>query len=58
MRGEEVGRDLLAHAYRQTEGNPLLLTHLLRDLEESGHLLFERDRWRWSAAHSIAAAPW
>jgi GGDEF domain-containing protein/tetratricopeptide (TPR) repeat protein len=53
MRGEEVGRDLLAHAYRQTEGNPLLLTHLLRDLEESGHLLFEGDRWRWSAAASL-----
>jgi GGDEF domain-containing protein/tetratricopeptide (TPR) repeat protein len=53
MRGEEVGRDLLAHTYRQTEGNPLLLTHLLRDLEESGHLLFEGDRWRWSAAASL-----
>ena len=53
MRGEEVGRDLLAYAYRQTEGNPLLLTHLLRDLEESGHLVFEGARWRWSAASSL-----
>jgi GGDEF domain-containing protein/tetratricopeptide (TPR) repeat protein len=53
MREEEVGRDLLAYVYRQTEGNPLLLTHLLRDLEESGHLAFEDDRWRWSAAASL-----
>lgn len=48
MRGEEVGRDLLAYAYRHTEGNPLLLTHLLRDLEESGHLALDGARWRWS----------
>jgi tetratricopeptide (TPR) repeat protein len=53
MRGEDVGRDLLANIYRQTEGNPLLLTHLLRDLEESGHLVFEEQRWRWSAAASL-----
>ena len=53
MRGEEVGRDLLASVYRQTEGNPLLLTHLLRDLEESGHLVFEESRWRWSPATSL-----
>jgi tetratricopeptide (TPR) repeat protein/GGDEF domain-containing protein len=53
MRGEEVGRDLLAYVYRQTEGNPLLLAHLLWDLEESGHLAFENDRWRWSAATSL-----
>ena len=49
MHGEEVGRDLLAYVYRQTEGNPLQLTHLLRDLEESGHLVFEQEQWRWSA---------
>ena len=53
MRGEEVGRDLLAYVYRQTEGNPLLLTHLLRDLEESGHLQFAEQRWRWSPATSL-----
>ena len=32
----EAGRDLLAYLYRHTEGNPLHLVHLLRDLEESG----------------------
>ena len=53
MRGEEVGRDLLAYVYRQTEGNPLQLAHLLRDLEESGHLTFRTDRWAWSPAASL-----
>jgi eukaryotic-like serine/threonine-protein kinase len=48
MRGEEVGRDLLTYVYRTTEGNPLLLTHLLRDLEESGHLALVDDHWHWS----------
>jgi predicted ATPase/GGDEF domain-containing protein len=48
LRDEDVGRDLLTYVYRTTEGNPLLLTHLLRDLEESGHLTFEDGRWRWS----------
>ena len=49
MRGEEVGRDLLTYVYRTTEGNPLLVGHLLRDLEESGHLAREGGQWRWSA---------
>ena len=53
MRGEEVGRDLLAYVYRQSEGNPLLLMHLLRDLEESGHLGVEGGHWRWSPASSL-----
>jgi predicted ATPase len=44
----EAGRDLLAYLYRHTEGNPLHLAHLLRDLEEGGHLLREGERWRWS----------
>ena len=48
MRGEEVGRELLSYVYRTTEGNPLLVGHLLRDLEESGHLAREDGQWRWS----------
>jgi tetratricopeptide (TPR) repeat protein len=47
-----VGRDLLAFAYRHSQGNPLMLLHLLRDLEESGHLRREEGRWRWSATES------
>jgi predicted ATPase len=44
----EAGRDLLAYLYRHTEGNPLHVAHLLRDLEEAGHLAREGGRWRWS----------
>lgn len=49
MRGDEVGRELLTYVYRTTEGNPLLVGHLLRDLEESGHLAREHGQWHWSA---------
>jgi tetratricopeptide (TPR) repeat protein len=49
----EAGRDLLAYLYRHTEGNPLHLVHLLRDLEESGHLAREGERWRWSDLHEL-----
>jgi tetratricopeptide (TPR) repeat protein/GGDEF domain-containing protein len=53
MHGDDVGRDLLAYVYRHTQGNPLLLTHLLRDLEESGHLYREDDHWQWSAPSTL-----
>jgi tetratricopeptide (TPR) repeat protein/GGDEF domain-containing protein len=49
MRSEEVGRELLTYVYRTTEGNPLLVGHLLRDLEESGHLARQEGQWHWSA---------
>ena len=49
----EAGRDLLAYLYRHTEGNPLFLSHLLRDLEESDHLAREGERWRWSSLHEL-----
>jgi tetratricopeptide (TPR) repeat protein/GGDEF domain-containing protein len=53
MRTEEPGRDLLAHLYRHTEGNPFLLTHLLRDLEESGHIVRRQGEWRWTPIASL-----
>ncbi|MEO6525992.1 MAG: AAA family ATPase [Gemmatimonadaceae bacterium] len=53
MSSGEAGRDLLAYLYRHTEGNPLHIAHLLRDLEESGHLVREGDRWRWSAIRDL-----
>lgn len=52
----EAGRDLLAYLYRHTEGNPLWLSHLLRDLEESGHLAREGERWRWSSLRELPSA--
>jgi predicted ATPase/GGDEF domain-containing protein len=51
----EAGRDLLAYLYRHTEGNPLLLSHLLRDLEESEHLARDGDGWRWSSLRELPA---
>ena len=53
MRGEEVGRELLTYVYRTTEGNPLLVGQLLRDLEESGHLAREGRHWRWSPSAEL-----
>jgi predicted ATPase/GGDEF domain-containing protein len=53
VRGDDVGRDLLTYVYRHTEGNPLLLTHLLRDLAESGHVFLDGDRWQWSAVDTL-----
>jgi predicted ATPase len=51
----EAGRDLLAYVYRHTEGNPLHVAHLLRDLEEAGHLVREGERWRWSELRDLPA---
>ena len=48
MRTGDLARDLLAYAYRHSEGNPLVLTHLLRDLEESGHVVAHDGEWQWS----------
>ncbi len=49
----DLGRDLLAYAYRHSEGNPLVLTHLLRDLEESGHLAAHDGEWQWSPVSEL-----
>ncbi len=53
MRTGELGRDLLAYIYRQSEGNPLVLTHLLRDLEESGHVARHDGGWQWSPVSEL-----
>ncbi len=52
-RTAELGRDLLAYAYRHSEGNPLFLTHLMRDLEESGHLVPYDGGWQWSPVSEL-----
>jgi predicted ATPase/GGDEF domain-containing protein len=53
MRSGDTGRDLLAYLYRHTEGNPLLLVHMVRDLEESGHIVRRDGSWRWSPISSL-----
>ena len=50
---EELGRDLLAYVYRHSEGNPLVLTHLMRDFEESGHVVRTDGGWRWSPVSEL-----
>jgi tetratricopeptide (TPR) repeat protein len=53
IHSSEVGRDLLAYVHRHTEGNPLVLLHLLRDLEESGHLVFDGESWHSSPVSEL-----
>ena len=53
MRTGELGRDLLAYVYRHSEGNPLVLTHLMRDLEEGGHVVRHDGGWRWSPVSEL-----
>ncbi len=53
MHVAEVGRDLLTFVYRHTEGNPLALTHLLHDLEESGHLVYDDGAWQSSPVREL-----
>ncbi len=57
LREESVGRDLLAYVYRYSEGNPLIVTHLLRDMEESGQLTYAHGEWRWTLAAAPAPGP-
>jgi predicted ATPase len=55
MRTDELGRDLLAYVYRHSEGNPLMLTHLLRDLDEGGYVVPHDGGWRWGAVSELPA---
>jgi diguanylate cyclase (GGDEF)-like protein len=50
---QPIGRDFLAYAYRQTEGNPLLISQLLRVLLEEGALWHTRDRWEWTPVSEL-----
>ena len=51
----DVAREVMSYIYRQSEGRPLALTHLLRDLEEAGHLARDGSAWRWSAVADLPA---
>ncbi len=50
---QEVGRELLAYVYRNTEGNPFLLTQLVRALAEDGSLWHDGTRWAWKPASEL-----
>ena len=49
----DLARDLLAYAYRYSEGNPLVLTHLIRDLEEGGFVAPHGSGWQWAPVHEL-----
>ena len=50
---QEIGRELLAFLYRQTEGNPLFLAELLRTLVEEGLLWHSGERWEWAPVSEL-----
>jgi tetratricopeptide (TPR) repeat protein len=53
MHKQEVGRDLLAYVYRQTEGNPLFIAQLVRCMVEEGYIQHNGDRWTWSPVSEL-----
>ena len=54
---QEVARELLAFVYRHTEGNPFLLTQLVRGLADDGSLWFDGARWRWKPVSELRMPP-
>lgn len=50
---QDIGREFLAFLYRHSEGNPLLITELLRTLVEEGALWHNGERWEWSPVSEL-----
>ena len=50
---QQVGRELLAYVYRQTEGNPLTIAQLLRALVETGAIRHNGTRWEWTPVSEL-----
>ena len=53
MHKQEIGRDLLAYLYRQTEGNALFITQLVRCMLEEGNLRHAADKWEWTQVSEL-----
>jgi diguanylate cyclase (GGDEF)-like protein/putative nucleotidyltransferase with HDIG domain len=43
----EIAREFLRFIHKYTEGNPLLVVHVLRALQESGGVWYAGRRWQW-----------
>ena len=43
----EIGREFLRFIHKYTEGNPLLVVHVLRALQENGGIWYAGRRWQW-----------
>ena len=56
LRTGEISREIISYVYRNSEGRPLTLVHLLRDLEESGHLIERKGSWHWSGIGALPSA--
>ncbi|HET7630945.1 MAG TPA: AAA family ATPase [Gemmatimonadaceae bacterium] len=54
---QEVGRELLAFVYRHTQGNPFLLTQVVRGLLEDGSLWSDGTQWHWRAVSELRVPP-
>ncbi|HUX32447.1 MAG TPA: tetratricopeptide repeat protein, partial [Gemmatimonadaceae bacterium] len=50
---QDVAREFLAYVYRQTEGNPFLLTQLVRCLAEEGSLWRDGEQWQWKPVSEL-----
>ena len=44
---QDVGREMLAFLYRQTQGNPLFVVQVLRTLLDEGAIWYSGERWEW-----------
>nr|MBA3672533.1 tetratricopeptide repeat protein [Gemmatimonadaceae bacterium] len=54
-RTPDVGREVMSYLYRHSEGRPLVLGQLLRDLQESGALAVHDGEWRWRPVSELPA---
>ena len=43
----EIAREFVRFIHKYTEGNPLLVVHVLRALQESGGVWYAGRRWQW-----------
>ncbi|MEX2180158.1 MAG: AAA family ATPase [Gemmatimonadaceae bacterium] len=53
MQRQQIGRELLAYLYRHTEGNPLFMVQLVRNMLEEGYLRHTGDKWEWSPVSEL-----
>ena len=45
--GQDVGHELLGFLYGHTEGNPLFVVQVLRELVDEGAIWHDGSRWQW-----------
>lgn len=53
----EIDKEFLRVILRYTEGNPLLVVHVLRSLQENGGLWYAGRRWQWKDTPELQLPP-